>query len=41
MAFYDHRDLLAADVCVAVVVVSPNFNHTDIMRTFSLTKTGT
>ena len=32
MAFSDHRDLLAAGVCDAVVVVTPNFTHADIME---------
>ena len=32
MVFEDHRDLLAADVCDAVVLVSPNHTHADIME---------
>ncbi len=32
MAFTDHRDLLAAGVCDAVVVVTPNNTHADIME---------
>jgi len=32
MVFADHRDLLAAGVCDAVVLVSPNHTHADIME---------
>ena len=32
MVFADHRDLLAAEVCDAVVLVSPNHTHADIME---------
>ncbi len=32
MVFTDHRDLLAAEVCDAVVLVSPNHTHADIME---------
>ena len=32
MVFEDHRDLLAAGVCDAVVLVSPNHTHADIME---------
>ena len=32
MVFEDHKDLLAAGVCDAVVLVSPNHTHADIME---------
>ena len=32
MVFEDHMDLLAAGVCDAVVLVSPNHTHADIME---------
>lgn len=32
MVFTDHREMLAAGVCDAVVVVSPNHTHADIME---------
>jgi predicted dehydrogenase len=32
MVFEDHKDLLAAGVCDAVVLVSPNYTHADIME---------
>ncbi|MFN3549947.1 MAG: Gfo/Idh/MocA family protein [Mesorhizobium sp.] len=31
-AFADHRDLLAADLCDALVIASPNDTHADILR---------
>ena len=30
--FEDHRDLLASDLCDAVVIATPNFTHIDMMR---------
>jgi predicted dehydrogenase len=32
MVFENHRDLLAANVCDAVVVVTPNHTHADVME---------
>ena len=32
MVFEDHKDLLASGVCDAVVLVSPNHTHADIME---------
>lgn len=32
MVFEDHKDLLAAGVCDAVVLVSPNHTHADVME---------
>ncbi|MGB9357539.1 MAG: Gfo/Idh/MocA family oxidoreductase [Acidimicrobiia bacterium] len=32
MVFEDHKDLLAAGVCDAVVLVSPNHTHADVMK---------
>ncbi|MDX2342668.1 MAG: Gfo/Idh/MocA family oxidoreductase [Acidimicrobiia bacterium] len=32
MVFEDHKDLLAAGVCDAVVLVSPNHTHEDVMK---------
>ena len=32
MVFADHREMLAAGVCDAVVLVSPNHTHADIMK---------